>query len=66
MKKIIYLAGPLFTQAERFWNKILAELLRKKGGELEIFLPKIKLIMCKIFMRFLIFVSKVLIQAILY
>lgn len=29
----IYLAGPLFTAAERTWNAWLAEALRKKGFE---------------------------------
>ena len=27
----LYWAGPLFTQAERIWNRLCAEYLRKKG-----------------------------------
>ncbi|MGE3962057.1 MAG: nucleoside 2-deoxyribosyltransferase [Dehalococcoidia bacterium] len=34
----IYLAGPLFTQAERAWNALLADGLRAAGHE--VFLPQ--------------------------
>ena len=34
----IYLAGPLFTQAERAWNRQLADLLADAGHE--VFLPQ--------------------------
>ena len=40
MKKSIYLAGPLFTQAERMWNLRLAEIIKSKRKDLEIFLPQ--------------------------
>ena len=42
MKKIIYFAGPLFTQAERMWNQRLAETIKTKRKDLEIFLPQKK------------------------
>jgi nucleoside 2-deoxyribosyltransferase len=35
----IYLAGPLFSQAERIWNRELARLLTEQHG-LEVFLPQ--------------------------
>ena len=34
----LYLAGPLFTQAERLWNQTLAQGLRQAGHE--VFLPQ--------------------------
>ncbi len=36
----IYLAGPLFTQAERRWNRGLASSLTKLKPDLEIILPQ--------------------------
>ncbi|MER3447077.1 MAG: nucleoside 2-deoxyribosyltransferase [Candidatus Dadabacteria bacterium] len=36
----IYLAGPLFTQAERRWNRELAAALVKLKPDLEIILPQ--------------------------
>jgi nucleoside 2-deoxyribosyltransferase len=36
----IYLAGPLFTQAERRWNRELAAALTKLKPDLEIILPQ--------------------------
>lgn len=36
----IYLAGPLFTQAERRWNRELAAALAKLKPDLEIILPQ--------------------------
>jgi nucleoside 2-deoxyribosyltransferase len=36
----IYFAGPLFTQAERLWNRRLADELRKLDPSLEILLPQ--------------------------
>ena len=40
MEKII-LFGPLFTQAERIWNKLLKDAIEKEGiGELEVILPQ--------------------------
>jgi nucleoside 2-deoxyribosyltransferase len=36
----IYLAGPLFTQAERRWNRELASTLIKLMPDLEIILPQ--------------------------
>jgi nucleoside 2-deoxyribosyltransferase len=36
----IYLAGPLFTQAERRWNRELASTLIKLKPDLEIILPQ--------------------------
>lgn len=42
MKKTIYLAGPLFTQAERMWNLRLAGIIKSKGKDIEIFLPQEK------------------------
>jgi|SRR6266403_527782 len=38
MKTKIYLAGPLFTSAERFWNVKLARLL--EAGGLHVWLPQ--------------------------
>ncbi|PIQ92288.1 MAG: hypothetical protein COV69_03015 [Parcubacteria group bacterium CG11_big_fil_rev_8_21_14_0_20_39_14] len=32
-KTVIYWAAPCFTQAERIWNRLCAEYLRKKGHE---------------------------------
>ena len=40
MKKQIYLAGPLFTQAERMWNLRLAEIIKTERKDFEIFLPQ--------------------------
>jgi nucleoside 2-deoxyribosyltransferase len=40
MKRIIYLAAPLFTQAERVWNRKLSEIILKKSSTIEIFLPQ--------------------------
>ena len=40
MKRVIYFAGPLFTQAERIWNRKLTETILKKSGTIEIFLPQ--------------------------
>jgi len=40
MKKTIYFAGPLFTQAERMWNLRLAEIIKTKRKDFEIFLPQ--------------------------
>src|SRR5205814_601346 len=34
----LYLAGPLFTQAERAWNKVFAEALANAGHH--VFLPQ--------------------------
>lgn len=42
MKKTIYFAGPLFTQAERMWNLRLAEIIKTKRKDLKIFLPQEK------------------------
>ena len=40
MKKII-LFGPLFTQAERIWNRLLKEAMEKEGAaEFEVILPQ--------------------------
>jgi len=36
----VYLAGPLFTQAERRWNSELAEHLRQQQLTLEVVLPQ--------------------------
>lgn len=36
----IYLAGPLFTQAERRWNRELAAALTRLKPDLEIILPQ--------------------------
>lgn len=40
MKQVIYFAGPLFTHAERMWNKRLAIALMKKNPFFEVFLPQ--------------------------
>ena len=40
MKKTIYFAGPLFTQAERMWNLRLSETIKTKRKNLGIFLPQ--------------------------
>ena len=40
MKRVIYFAGPLFTQAERIWNRKLTETILKKSSAIEIFLPQ--------------------------
>ncbi len=42
MKKTIYFAGPLFTQAELMWNIRLSEIIKTKRKDLEIFLPQEK------------------------
>jgi len=36
----IYLAGPLFTQAERRWNRIIKEAIEKLNPDLEVLLPQ--------------------------
>jgi len=36
----IYFAGPLFTQAERLWNRCISDELRKLNSSLEIILPQ--------------------------
>ncbi|MFO8006972.1 MAG: nucleoside 2-deoxyribosyltransferase [Candidatus Brocadiia bacterium] len=36
----IYLSGPLFTQAERRWNRELAAALRRRISGAEVFLPQ--------------------------
>ncbi len=36
----LYLSGPLFTQAERLWNRELAAALRERIAGVEIFLPQ--------------------------
>ena len=36
----LYIAGPLFTQAERRWNRELAAALRLLDPSLELFLPQ--------------------------
>lgn len=41
-KLIIYLAGPLFTQAERIWNKNLGEQLSLTISNTEIILPQVQ------------------------
>lgn len=41
-KLIIYLAGPLFTQAERIWNKNLGEQLFLSIPNTEIILPQVQ------------------------
>ena len=41
-KRIVYLAGPLFTQAERIWNKNLGEQLFLKIPDVEIILPQVQ------------------------
>ncbi len=40
MRRTIYFAGPLFTQAERMWNFRLAEIIKIKRKDLKIFLPQ--------------------------
>ena len=40
MKRVIYFAAPLFTQAERMWNRRLAETILKKSSAFEIILPQ--------------------------
>jgi len=40
MKKSIYLAAPLFTQAERIWNKKIANAIRKRNPDLNVILPQ--------------------------
>lgn len=40
MKRAIYFAAPLFTQAERFWNIKLAESIMKKSNDFIIILPQ--------------------------
>lgn len=41
-KLIIYLAAPLFTQAERLWNKSLAEHISTAIPDVEIILPQVE------------------------
>lgn len=38
--KRIYLAGPLFTQAERLWNKLLAEAMQRRNRNVSVILPQ--------------------------
>ncbi len=38
----IYLAGPLFTQAERLWNKNLADQLSLIDANAEVILPQVQ------------------------
>lgn len=40
MRKRIYFAAPLFTQAERMWNRKLSEAIMQKNKDLEVFLPQ--------------------------
>ncbi len=40
MKRRIYFAAPLFTQAERMWNRRLADTILKKSSAFEIILPQ--------------------------
>jgi nucleoside 2-deoxyribosyltransferase len=40
MGKTIYFAAPLFTQAERMWNRKLSEIIRRKRKEFKVFLPQ--------------------------
>ena len=40
MKTKVYLAGPLFTHAERLWNRELAAAIRRKDKSISIFLPQ--------------------------
>jgi len=40
MRKRIYFAAPLFTQAERMWNRKLSESIKRKGTSLDVFLPQ--------------------------
>jgi nucleoside 2-deoxyribosyltransferase len=40
MKRVIYFAAPLFTQAERMWNRTLSETMLRKSSAIEIFLPQ--------------------------
>jgi len=37
----IYFAAPLFTQAERYWNQQLADILSMEAANLQIFLPQV-------------------------
>jgi nucleoside 2-deoxyribosyltransferase len=36
----VYMAGPLFTQVERRWNRHLAELLRERIPDAQVILPQ--------------------------
>ena len=38
----IYFAAPLFTQAERMWNRKLSEAIKRKGKDIDVFLPQDK------------------------
>jgi nucleoside 2-deoxyribosyltransferase len=40
MQMVVYFAAPLFTQAERVWNRRLSTALQKMGSEIKIFLPQ--------------------------
>ena len=40
MQKTIYFAAPLFTQAERLWNRRLSDAIKDKGKDLNILLPQ--------------------------
>ena len=42
MKRVVYLAAPLFTQAERMWNRKLSEAILKKSSAFEIFVPQVE------------------------
>lgn len=37
----IYLAAPLFTHAERYWNQQLADTLRVEAPNIQVFLPQV-------------------------
>jgi nucleoside 2-deoxyribosyltransferase len=40
MKRLIYFAAPLFTQAERFWNIKLAETIMRMNNDFIMILPQ--------------------------
>lgn len=40
MARVVYFAAPLFTQAERMWNRRLSTALQKMGSGIKIFLPQ--------------------------
>ena len=37
-----YFAGPLFTHAEKTWNLMVADTIRKSASDIEVFLPQVK------------------------
>jgi nucleoside 2-deoxyribosyltransferase len=37
-----YFAGPLFTHAEKTWNLMLADTIRKSASDIEVFLPQVE------------------------